>query len=152
MNPIVQFVWEDDADNSLGLPLYATSGAAGADLKANLENRLDLVVKPGARALISTGLRLAISPGFEVQIRPRSGLALKYGITLANSPGTIDSDYRGVLGVILLNTSSDSFRVNHGDRIAQMVVSPIVKADFLLVDELNQTTRGHGGFGSSGKN
>ena len=87
-----------------------------------------------------------------MQIRPRSGLALKYGITLANSPGSIDSDYRGVLGVILLNTSSDSFRVNHGDRIAQMVVSPIVKADFLLVDELNQTTRGHGGFGSSGKN
>ena len=97
MNPIVQFVWEDDADNSLGLPLYATSGAAGADLKANLANRLDLVVKPGARALISTGLRLAISPGFEVQTRPRSGLALKYGITLANSPGTIDSDYRGCL-------------------------------------------------------
>ncbi len=152
MNPIVQFVWDDDADISLGLPHYATSGAAGADLKANLANRLYLVVESGARTLVSTGLRLAISPGFEVQIRPRSGLALKYGITLANAPGTIDSDYRGVLGVILLNTGSDSFRVNHGDRIAQMVVAPIVKADFLLVDELNQTTRGNDGFGSSGKN
>ena len=151
MNPIVQFVWEDDADNSLGLPLYATSGAAGADLKANLANRLDLVVKPGARALISTGLRLAISPGFEVQIRPRSGLALKYGITLANSPGTIDSDYRGEIGILLINLSNENFEINNGDRIAQMVLSKYEVPKFVETSQISVSQRGEDGFGSTGK-
>ena len=109
-------------------------------------------MQPGARALITTGLRLAIPVGFEVQIRPRSGLALKYGITLANAPGTIDSDYRGPLGVILLNTGAKVFTISHGDRVAQMVLAPVVQADFTLAMQLDDTDRGQGGFGSTGQN
>jgi dUTP pyrophosphatase len=101
--------------------------------------------------LIGTGLRLAIPTGYEVQIRPRSGLALKFGITLANAPGTIDSDYRGPLGVILLNTGTEAFAVRHGDRIAQMVVAPVVQAEFAEVSKLDATVRGAGGFGSTGR-
>ena len=151
MKPLIEFVWEDGADQSLGLPKYATPGAAGADLRANIKNRSDMIMEAGTRALISTGLHLAIAKGFEVQIRPRSGLALKHGITLANAPGTIDCDYRGPLGVILLNVSSDTFTVSHGDRIAQMVVSSAVQAEFLWVNRLSTTTRGDGGFGSTGQ-
>ena len=151
MKPLIEFVWEDGADQSLGLPKYATPGAAGADLRANIKNRSDMIMEAGTRALISTGLHLAIAKGFEVQIRPRSGLALKHGITLANAPGTIDCDYRGPLGVILLNVSSDAFTVSHGDRIAQMVVSSAVQAEFLWVNRLSTTTRGDGGFGSTGQ-
>jgi len=151
MKPLIEFVWEDGADQSLGLPKYATPGAAGADLRANIKNRSDMIMEAGTRALISTGLHLAIAKGFEVQIRPRSGLALKHGITLANAPGTIDCDYRGPLGVILLNVSSDAFTVSHGDRIAQMVVSSAVQAEFLWVNKLSTTTRGDGGFGSTGQ-
>ena len=151
MKPLIEFVWEDGADQSLGLPKYATPGAAGADLRANIKNRSDMIMEAGTRALVSTGLHLAIAKGFEVQIRPRSGLALKYGITLANAPGTIDCDYRGPLGVILLNVSSDAFTVSHGDRIAQMVVSSAVQAEFLWVNSLSTTTRGDGGFGSTGQ-
>ncbi|MDT2033189.1 MAG: dUTP diphosphatase [Planktomarina sp.] len=151
MKPLIEFVWEDGADQSLGLPKYATPGAAGADLRANIKNRSDMIMEAGTRALISTGLHLAIAKGFEVQIRPRSGLALKHGITLANAPGTIDCDYRGPLGVILLNVSSDAFTVSHGDRIAQMVVSSAVQAEFLWVNSLSTTTRGDGGFGSTGQ-
>jgi len=110
-----------------------------------------MIMEAGTRALVSTGLHLAIAKGFEVQIRPRSGLALKHGITLANAPGTIDCDYRGPLGVILLNVSSDAFTVSHGDRIAQMVVSSAVQAEFLWVNSLSTTTRGDGGFGSTGQ-
>ena len=152
MRPQITFSWDDSADQSLGLPSYETAGAVGADLKANLSSSGSVKIKPGARALISTGLRLAIPIGFEVQIRPRSGLSLKYGITVANAPGTIDSDYRGPLGIILLNVGQDSFTVMHGDRIAQMVVAPAVQADFSAVKILNETVRGQGGFGSTGIN
>ena len=144
-------MWKADADRSFGLPVYETPGAAGADLRANLLDRADVVVQPGMRALIPTGLRLAIPIGFEVQIRPRSGLALKHGVTLANAPGSIDSDYRGALGVILLNTGAVAFTVCHGDRIAQMVVAPVAQATFMAVTQLDETDRGQGGFGSTGQ-
>ena len=151
MTPVIHLMWDAEVDQALGLPAYETPGAAGADLKANLPGRADVVLQPGARALIATGLRLAIPDGFEVQIRPRSGLALKHGITLANAPGTIDSDYRGPLGVILLNTGAQNFTIVHGDRIAQMVVAPVVQAEFVLVAQLDETSRDQGGFGSTGQ-
>ena len=144
-------MWEAGVDQALGFPVYETPGAAGADLTANLPGRADVVLQPGARALIATGLRLAIPDGFEVQIRPRSGLALKHGITLANAPGTIDSDYRGPLGVILLNTGAQIFTIVHGDRIAQMIVAPVVQATFVSVAQLDETSRDQGGFGSTGQ-
>lgn len=146
----IKLTWAKDADPSVGLPAYETSGAAGADLRANVPNGA-LTIAPGARALVPTGLHMAIPLGFEVQIRPRSGLALKYGITLANSPGTIDSDYRGEVGVIVLNTALDPFEVTHGMRIAQMVLAPVIQADFAVVDVLDNTARGVGGFGSTGR-
>lgn len=149
----VMFAWLEGADQELGLPCYETAGAAGADLRANFEAdaRGGLVLEAGERALVPTGLRLEIPVGFEVQIRPRSGLALKHGITLPNSPGTIDSDYRGPLGVILMNAGATSFVVHHGDRIAQMVAAPVVQAQFELADALQDTMRGEGGFGSTGR-
>mgnify|MGYP001804092347 FL=1 len=107
-------------------------------------------MNPGARVLVPTGLRLAIPDGFEVQLRPRSGLALKHGITLPNSPGTIDSDYRGPLGVIVMNAGTEPFEIAHGDRIAQMIVAPVVRAAFREVSSLSDTVRGAGGFGSTG--
>jgi dUTP pyrophosphatase len=151
MTPVIHLMWDAEVDQALGFPAYETPGAAGADLKANLPGRADVVLQPGARALIATGLRLAIPDGFEVQIRPRSGLALKHGITLANAPGTIDSDYRGPLGVILLNTGAQNFTIMHGDRIAQMVVAPVVQAEFVSVAQLDETSRDQGGFGSTGQ-
>ena len=148
MTPEILFQWVDGADTSLGLPAYETAGAAGADLRANLTAPVTLA--PMARALIPTGLRMAIPDGFEVQIRPRSGLALKHGMTLLNTPGTIDSDYRGPLGVIMVNLGQDPFEVIHGMRIAQMVVAPVVQAGFRAVAQLDDTARGAGGFGSTG--
>ena len=145
--------WSDTADRDLGLPTYETVGAAGADLRANLPIDLrdaGIEISPGGRALVPTGLRLEIPIGYEVQVRARSGLALKHGITLANAIGTIDSDYRGDLGVILWNGGADVFRVTHGMRIAQMVVAPVVQATFAIVDALDETDRGTGGFGSTG--
>ena len=149
----VRLMWDDGADQAIALPSYQTAGAAGADLRSNFPatDREGVVLEPGSRALIPTGLRLSIPVGFEVQIRPRSGLALKHGITLPNSPGTIDSDYRGPLGVILMNAGSAPVQISHGDRIAQMVVTPVVQADFDLVDSLEVTARGSGGFGSTGR-
>lgn len=147
----IQFVWEPEADQSFGLPAYETPGSAGADLRANLPDRGTVTLAPGARALVPTGLRMAIPEGFEVQLRPRSGLALKHGITLPNSPGTIDSDYRGPLGVIVMNAGAESFTITHGDRIAQMIVAPVVQAQFRMVESLNDTARGAGGFGSTGR-
>ncbi|WP_121632946.1 dUTP diphosphatase [Tropicibacter alexandrii] len=147
----IVFAWDAGADRSLGLPVYASAGAAGADLRANLPDRGQIVLAPGARVLVPTGLRLAIPEGFEVQIRPRSGLALKHGITLPNSPGTIDSDYRGPLGVIVMNAGEADFVIAHGDRIAQMVVAPVVQARFEVADTLPETVRGAGGFGSTGR-
>lgn len=146
----IRMMWEADADTALGLPRYETQGAAGADLRANLPDRTSITLNVGARALIPTGLRLAIPAGYEVQIRPRSGLALKHGITLPNSPGTIDADYRGSLGVILMNAGEAPFVIEHGMRIAQMVAAPVIQARFHAVEELDTTARGAGGFGSTG--
>lgn len=145
----IQFQWVEGADRSLGLPTYESAGAAGADLRAHL---LDgpVVLAPGLRALVPTGLRMEIPQGYEVQVRPRSGLALKHGITLPNSPGTIDSDYRGELGVIVMNAGQQAFEITHGMRIAQMVVAPVVRADFEAVEALKDSARGTGGFGSTG--
>ena len=154
MTPIVKLLWTEEADSSLPLPAYETPGAAGADLRANLpemQRAAGLVLAPGARALIPTGLRAEIPPGYEMQVRPRSGLALKHGLTVANAPGTIDSDYRGPLGVILVNLGADPVTIAHGDRIAQAVVAPVVQADFALADTLGETARGQGGFGSTGR-
>ena len=150
---LIKMSWIEGADRALGLPSYETAGAAGADLRANFNEaeRGGIILAAGGRALVPTGLRLEIPTGFEVQIRPRSGLALKHGITLPNSPGTIDSDYRGPLGVILMNAGAEPFAVHHGDRIAQMVVAPVVQAQFELAETLDETVRGAGGFGSTGR-
>ena len=148
----ISFVWEAGADTALGLPAYESAGAAGADLRANFPDgrREGVTLAPGARALVPTGLRLAIPDGYEVQLRPRSGLALKHGITLPNSPGTIDSDYRGPLGVIVMNAGGEAFHIAHGARIAQMVVAPVMRARLVRADTLDKTARGAGGFGSTG--
>lgn len=148
---ILQLAWAEDADRALPLPRYETKGAAGADLCANFADRGAVILDVGERALIPTGLRIAIAQGFEVQIRPRSGLALKFGISMVNAPGTIDSDYRGPVGVILVNMGHAPFEVTHGMRIAQMVVAPVVQAEFSLVDVLDETGRGTAGFGSTGQ-
>jgi dUTP pyrophosphatase len=148
---VIRVLREPGADASLPLPAYQTAGAAGADLRADLPDRGQITLAPGERALVPTGLRLEIPPGYEVQVRPRSGLALRHGITLPNSPGTIDSDYRGPLGVIVMNAGSDPVTLAHGDRIAQMVVAPVLQARFEPVDGLGQTDRGSGGFGSTGR-
>lgn len=129
-------------------PIYSSALAAGADVSAYLS--ADIIIEPGSTALIPTGLRLAIPEGFEIQVRPRSGLALKYGITVLNSPGTIDADYRGELGVILINHGKESFTVTPGMRVAQIVLMPICKAAFVLEEELTTTLRGEGGFGHTG--
>lgn len=147
----VAVMWDENADQGLALPAYATTGAAGADVRANFGTEGgSKLLAPGERALVPTGLRMAIPEGFEVQVRPRSGLALKHGIALVNAPGTIDSDYRGSVGVILANLGSQPFEVTHGMRIAQLVVAPVVQAGFALVDTLDDTVRGAGGFGSTG--
>ena len=132
------------------LPQYATPLSAGLDLRANLDEPITL--RPLERRLIPTGLRIALPAGYEAQVRPRSGLALKSGIGVLNSPGTIDADYRGEIGVILVNLSSSDFVVNDGDRIAQMVITRHERAEWLEVDALDETERGEGGFGHSGKN
>jgi dUTP pyrophosphatase len=150
---VVQVVWEDWADRTVALPAYQTAGAAGADICANLPEDLrkaGLVIAPMARVVVPTGLRVAIPAGFEMQIRPRSGLAVKSGITVPNTPGTIDSDYRGPLGVALINLGTEDFVVRHGDRIAQCVVAPVLQAGFEVVEGLDETARGAGGFGSTG--
>ena len=133
----------------LPLPAPASEGAAGLDLRAALAQPLELL--PGARALVPTGLRLALPGGYEGQLRPRSGLALRHGVTLLNAPGTLDADYRGELGVILINHGSRPFLVERGMRIAQLVVAPVVRAALVRCEELPATSRGEGGFGSTGK-
>ncbi|HKL65605.1 MAG TPA: dUTP diphosphatase [Roseovarius sp.] len=146
----IEIAWDEGADRALGLPAYATAGAAGADLRANFPDRGAVTLAPGARVLVPTGLRIAVPEGYEVQLRPRSGLALRHGITLPNSPGTIDSDYRGPLGVIVMNAGTERFEIVHGARIAQMVVAPVVRARLKVVEALDETARGTGGFGSTG--
>lgn len=147
----IRVMYDEGADREVALPSYETAGAAGADLRANLPDRGMIVLEPGARALVATGLRIAIPAGYEVQIRPRSGLALKHGITLPNTPGTIDSDYRGPLGVILMNAGQEAFTLRHGERVAQMIVAPVLQASFELAETLDETARGASGFGSTGQ-
>lgn len=130
------------------VPEYKTAGAAGADLYAFLNSPVTLL--PGKSAMIPTGLFFEIPEGYEIQVRPRSGLAAKNGVTVLNTPGTIDSDYRGEICIILINLGEKDFSVNNGDRIAQMVIAPVIQADFSIVNELSQTERGAGGFGSTG--
>lgn len=129
-------------------PQYGSEGASGADLAACLDEPVD--IQPGGRALVPTGLRMEIPPGYEGQVRPRSGLAARTGVTVLNTPGTIDSDYRGEIKVILANLGSETFTVNPGDRIAQMVFAPVVHARFFEQKSLQETARGEGGFGSTG--
>jgi dUTP pyrophosphatase len=131
------------------VPVYKTSGAAGADICALLNE--PVTIKKGCRAMIPTGLFFSITEGYEIQVRPRSGLAAKNGITVLNTPGTIDSDYRGEIKVILINLGGEDFIVNNGDRIAQIVAAPVTTGIFELVDSLDETERGSGGFGSTGK-
>ncbi|KXG76915.1 Deoxyuridine 5'-triphosphate nucleotidohydrolase [Fervidicola ferrireducens] len=132
----------------LPLPKYMTSLASGMDLYANVKH--DLVIAPGKYEIIPTGIQLEIPPGFEGQIRPRSGLAAKYGITLLNSPGTIDADYRGEIKIILINHGTSNFTIKRGDRIAQLVIAPVTKAELVEVESLEETQRGSGGFGHTG--
>jgi dUTP pyrophosphatase len=135
--------------NDLHLPRYMTAAAAGLDLCADLTAAVTLL--PGERALIPTGLAIALPEGYEAQIRPRSGLALKHGIALVNAPGTIDSDYRGEIGIILINHGTEPFVINRGERIAQMVIARFVRAELCEVDELAESGRGAGGFGHTGR-
>lgn len=130
------------------LPKYATPQSAGMDLRANIDE--PIVLKPMERKLISTGLCIALPQGYEAQIRPRSGLALKHGITVLNSPGTIDSDFRGEIGVVLVNLSTEPFTINPGERIAQMVIARHEQGELVEVEELDETERGEGGYGHSG--
>ena len=130
----------------LDLPAYATAGAAGMDVLA----AEDVTLAPGERHAVATGLAIAIPQGYEIQVRPRSGLALNHGITVPNAPGTIDSDYRGEITVILINHGQTAFEIRRGDRVAQLVLAPVVRASWLKVEELDETARGEGGFGSTG--
>ncbi|CDO35647.1 MULTISPECIES: dUTP diphosphatase [Novosphingobium] len=130
----------------LPLPAYATSGAAGMDVVS----AEDVTIAPGARHAVATGIAVAIPQGFEIQVRPRSGLALKHGITVANAPGTVDSDYRGEVKAILINHGNAPFEIRRGDRVAQLVLAPVTLASWLPVEELDETERGEGGFGSTG--
>ena len=130
------------------IPEYKTAGAAGADLCALLE--APLTIPAGRSAMVPTGLFFEIPEGYEVQVRPRSGLAAKNGVTVLNTPGTIDSDYRGEIKVILINLGTDDFTINNGDRIAQMIIAPVIQASFSITDSLSETQRGSGGFGSTG--
>ncbi len=148
MNPVVRVRLLSHA-RGLPLPRHATAGAAGADLVAALEE--PLVLEPGERAAVPTGLVLEIPEGFEGQVRPRSGLALRHGLTVANAPGTIDADYRGELKVLLVNLGSAPVTLTRGDRIAQLVIAPVARAEFREVEELGGTARGTGGFGSTGR-
>jgi dUTP pyrophosphatase len=143
-NPCVSVLLEDDAF----LPVYTSEEAAGADIKAFIKE--DLIILPGESCLVPTGVKVAIPKGYEIQVRPRSGLALKHQITVLNTPGTIDSDYRGEIGVILINHGKHVFTVQRGMRIAQLVVAKVERADFVIQDILQTTCRGEGGFGHSG--
>ena len=137
--------------DGLLLPAYETGGSAGMDLRAALAEEVPLTLAPGARALVPTGLRIALEPGYEAQVRPRSGLALKHGLTCLNAPGTIDSDYRGEVGVILINHGQEPFVIRRGERIAQLVIARYEQATLVEVEALDETARGTGGFGSTGQ-
>jgi dUTP pyrophosphatase len=132
------------------IPRYQSEGSSGADLHADIPQGQTITIQPGQYELIPTGLRLEIPVGYEAQVRPRSGLSFQYGVTILNSPGTIDSDYRGEIKVILINMSKEPFKVNRGTRIAQIVFAPVIQADFRLQRDLGRSERGEGGFGSTG--
>ncbi len=144
--PVPVMVKRLPGNDDLPLPAYATAGAAGMDVVS----AEDVDLAPGARHAVATGLSMAIPEGFEIQVRPRSGLALKHGITVPNTPGTIDSDYRGELKVIMINLGAETFSIRRGDRVAQLVLAPVTRASWLAVDTLDETARGSGGFGSTG--
>lgn len=147
---VIEVMRAEGADPALALPDYATAGAAGADLRADLRGD-SLTLDPGARAAVPTGLILALPEGYEGQVRPRSGLALRDGVTVANAPGTVDCDYRGEVKVLLVNLGQEPFEVRHGERIAQMVIAPVVRGRFFLADSIAPSARGAGGFGSTGR-
>ncbi len=149
--PTVKIKKLEHYDFDLPLPAYETLLAAGADIRANLGKGEKMILSPGQRTLIPTGLSFEIPAGFEVQVRPRSGLSLKTGLLVVNSPGTIDADYRGEVKIIMGNLGSANEEIAHGDRIAQIVLSPIIQAHFEVVETLSETARGAGGFGSTGK-
>lgn len=140
----------DHFDQSFELPFYATEGAAGADIRASLPEKKNLVVKPGQRVLVPTGLSMEIPYGYEIQVRPRSGLSLKSPLLLVNSPGTIDSDYRGEVCIIIGNFGNEDYVIEHGLRVAQLVIAPVIQAKYSVVTTLGETKRGEGGFGSTG--
>ena len=144
--PVPVMVKRLPGNDDLPLPAYATAGAAGMDVVS----AEDVDLAPGARHAVATGLAMAIPEGFEIQVRPRSGLALKHGVTVPNTPGTIDSDYRGELKVIMINLGAETFSIRRGDRVAQLVLAPVTRASWLEVDTLDDTARGEGGFGSTG--
>jgi dUTP pyrophosphatase len=148
--PRLQLSWLPHGEG-LAAPAYATAGSAGMDVRAAVPADAPVAIAPGQRALISTGFAMAIEPGFEAQMRPRSGLAIRHGVTCLNTPGTIDSDYRGEVKIILINLGSETFTVKRGDRIAQMVIAPVSRAAVNVMPSLEETERGAGGFGSTGK-
>ena len=150
MQPEILILKDAGADPDLPLPSYETAGAAGADLRADLGGA-DITLAPMERRLIPTGLRMQIPPGFEVQVRARSGAALRDGLSLVNGVGTIDADYRGPVGVIAINLSDVPLLIRHGDRIAQIIVAPVVQAIFTSTQSVTETERGSGGFGSTGR-
>lgn len=139
-------------DSELALPSYETKLAAGADIRACLGKGESMTIRPGERVLVPTGLAMEIPPGYEIQVRPRSGLSFKTGLMVVNSPGTVDADYRGEVKVILGNLGTKDEVIAHGDRVAQFVLSPVIQANFEVSSEINSTERGAGGFGSTGKN
>jgi dUTP pyrophosphatase len=145
----IQVAWLDPAKAAdLDLPSYETTGSSGMDVRAGVD--AEVVIAPGARDLIPTGFSLAIPEGYEIQVRPRSGLAVRQGLTLPNTPGTIDSDYRGEVKIAVINLGSEPITIRRGDRIAQLVVAPVIRANLKLVSELGRTDRGSGGFGHTG--
>lgn len=145
----ITLCWIDkDASADLSLPRYETKDAAGIDVSAAIQD--PLTMHPGDRCLVGTGLAVAIPPGFEIQVRPRSGLAIKYGLTIINSPGTIDADYRGEIKIGLINLGQENYTIHRGDRIAQLIVAPVIQARIILADSLDDTERGAGGFGHTG--
>lgn len=147
--PVVQFR-RLDGNADLPIPAYATAGAAGFDLRAAVPGNAPLLLRPGERLLVPTGFACAVPHGYEMQVRPRSGIAVKHGVSVANTPGTVDSDYRGPLMVCLINLGSEPFAIRRGDRIAQAVVAPAPQLTLIEVDDLDATVRGEGGFGSTG--
>lgn len=149
MDSVKIYLKRKEGCEDLPLPKYATSGSSGMDLTADVEG--EVIILPGEIKLISSGIYLGIPEGYEAEIRPRSGLALKHGISLVNTPGTIDSDYRGLLGIIMINHGKEPFRIKRGDRIAQMVIKKVTRAALEVVPELDDTVRSHGGFGHTGK-